>query len=167
MFDLEQESKRNPCHTDLIMVASLIDRAPNLGGLSRTCEIFGAGKLILNNKKVINDKDFINTSVTAHQWIDIEEVKIDDLKEYLEDMKSKKYQIVGIEQTSESCKLHEFKFPKKSVIVLGNEKEGIPVDLIQLLDICVEIPQTGLIRSLNVHVTGAIIVWEYVRQQII
>ena len=79
----------------------------------------------------------------------------------------KNYQIVGIEQTSESCKLHEFKFPKKSVIVLGNEKEGIPVDLIQLLDVCVEIPQTGLIRSLNVHVTGAIIVWEYVRQQIV
>ena len=38
------------------MVASLIDRAPNLGGLSRTCEIFGAGKLIVNNKKIINDK---------------------------------------------------------------------------------------------------------------
>merc|ERR1719330_40414 len=56
MFDLEQESKKNPSHTDLIMVASLIDRAPNLGGLSRTCEIFGAGKLIVNNKKIINDK---------------------------------------------------------------------------------------------------------------
>ena len=104
--------------------------------------------------------------MTAHQWIDIEEIKIENLKNYLETMKSQNYTIVGIEQTSESCKLYEFKFPKKSVILLGNEKEGIPVELIQLLDVCVEIPQTGLIRSLNVHVTGAIIVWEYVRQQI-
>ena len=103
--------------------------------------------------------------MTAHQWIDIEEIKIENLKNYLETMKSQNYTIVGIEQTSESCKLNEFKFPKKSVILLGNEKEGIPVELIQLLDVCVEIPQTGLIRSLNVHVTGAIIVWEYVRQQ--
>ena len=145
----------------------LIDRAPNLGGLSRTCEIFGASKLILDNKKIITDREFVNTSVTAHQWIDIEEVKIDDLKDYLEVMKSKEFTIIGIEQTSESSKLNEFKFPRKSVIVLGNEKEGIPVDIIQLLDVCVEIPQTGLIRSLNVHVTGAIVIWEYVRQQIV
>ena len=69
MFDLEQESKKNPCHTDLIMVASLIDRAPNLGGLSRTCEIFGAGKLILNNKKIINDKGgLISEGIFYREW---------------------------------------------------------------------------------------------------
>ena len=71
-----------------------------------------------------------------------------------------------IEQTSESQSLQEFQFPKKSVIVLGNEKEGLPVEYIQLLDGCVEIPQSGLIRSLNVHVTGAIVIWEYVRQNL-
>ena len=47
-----------------------------------------------------------------------------------------------------------------------NEKEGIPVELIQHLDVCVEVPQEGVIRSMNVHVTGAIFIWEYVRQQI-
>ncbi len=45
-----------------------------------------------------------------------------------------------------------------------NEKEGIPVELIQLLDVCVEIPQRGIIRSLNVHVSGALLIWEYTRQ---
>ena len=84
----------------------------------------------------------------------------------MEDAKSKGYKIIGIEQTSESIKLNEFQFPEKSVIFLGNEKEGIPVELIQLLDCCVEIPQHGIIRSLNVHVTGAIIIWEYVKQHL-
>jgi tRNA G18 (ribose-2'-O)-methylase SpoU len=51
------------------------------------------------------------------------------------------------------------------VLVLGREKEGIPVNLIQVLDACMEIPQLGVIRSLNVHVSGAIAVWEYTRQQ--
>ena len=166
MFDLEQESKKESAFPDLIVVASLIDRAPNLGGLSRTCEIFGAGKLILNNKKILEDKEFLNTSVTAHQWIPIEEVKVENLVEYLIEMKSKDYQVIGIEQTSESQGLQEFKFPRKSVILLGNEKEGLPVEFIQLLDGCVEIPQSGLIRSLNVHVTGAIVIWEYVRQNL-
>ena len=51
-------------------------------------------------------------------------------------------------------------------IVFRNEREGIPVELIQLLDVCVEIPQQGLIRSLNVHVSGALLIWEYTRQQL-
>jgi tRNA G18 (ribose-2'-O)-methylase SpoU len=51
------------------------------------------------------------------------------------------------------------------VLVLGREKEGIPVNLIQVLDAFLEIPQLGVIRSLNVHVSGAIAVWEYTRQQ--
>ena len=36
-----------------------------------------------------------------------------------------------------------------------------------LRDACVEIPQLGIIRSLNVHVSGALMVWEYTRQQIL
>lgn len=48
-----------------------------------------------------------------------------------------------------------------------NEKEGIPVQLINQLDVCVEIPQQGVIRSLNVHVSGALLIWEYRRQQLV
>ena len=76
MFDLEQESKKNPSHTDLIMVASLIDRAPNLGGLSRTCEIFGAGKLIVNNKKIINDKGGLISEGIFYREYDKREISI-------------------------------------------------------------------------------------------
>ena len=46
----------------------------------------------------------------------------------------------------------------------SNEREGIPVPIIHLLDSCVEIPQYGMVRSLNAHVSGALLVWEYVRQ---
>ena len=40
------------------------------------------------------------------------------------------------------------------------------MELIHLLDECVEIPQFGVIRSLNVHVSGAIVVWEYTKQHL-
>lgn len=33
-----------------------------------------------------------------------------------------------------------------------------------MLDGCVEIPQYGIVRSLNVHVSGAICIWEYTKQ---
>jgi tRNA G18 (ribose-2'-O)-methylase SpoU len=51
------------------------------------------------------------------------------------------------------------------VLVLGLEKEGIPVNLIQVFDACMEIAQLGVIRFLSVHYSGAIAVWEYTRQQ--
>lgn len=35
-----------------------------------------------------------------------------------------------------------------------------------MLDVCVEIPQQGVIRSLNVHVSAALLIWEYTRQQL-
>jgi tRNA guanosine-2'-O-methyltransferase len=48
--------------------------------------------------------------------------------------------------------------------IFRNEKEGIPAELLPYLDVCVEIPQMGVIRSLNVHVTGALFVWQYFQQ---
>ena len=59
----------------LIVVASLIDRLPNLGGLSRTCEVFGVSEYVIGNLRYIEDKQFQNLSVTAEQWIPISEVR--------------------------------------------------------------------------------------------
>ena len=58
-------------------------------------------------------------------------------------------------------------FPDQpTILLLGREKEGIPVELLQAVDQCVEIPQLGIIRSLNVHVSGAIAIWEVTKQRI-
>ena len=37
------------------------------------------------------------------------------------------------------------------------------MEVLEVLDATIEIPQLGLLRSLNVHVSGAICVYEYVR----
>ena len=52
-------------------------------------------------------------------------------------------------------------------LICRNEREGIPVELIHLLNDCIEIPQIGIIRSLNVHVCGALIIWEYTKQHLL
>lgn len=63
-----------------------------------------------------------------------------------------------------SVSLPEYAFPQQTVLVLGAEKEGIPPEILDMLDAQVEIPQLGLVRSLNVHVSGAIAAYEYRRQ---
>lgn len=42
----------------LVVVASLIDKVPNLAGLARTAEVLGAGTLVLSDLRVANDSLF-------------------------------------------------------------------------------------------------------------
>ncbi|XP_077438327.1 tRNA (guanosine(18)-2'-O)-methyltransferase TARBP1 isoform X2 [Vanacampus margaritifer] len=154
-------------HGALLVVASLIDKPTNLGGLCRTCEIFGASALVLDNLRHITDKHFQSLSVSSELWLPLLEVKPLELAEFLQVKKSKGYCIVGVEQTANSQSLQDYQFPERTLLLLGNEREGIPANLLQLLDVCVEIPQRGVIRSLNVHVSAALLIWEYTRQRLI
>uniref|UniRef100_A0A7M4FGM8 TAR (HIV-1) RNA binding protein 1 n=1 Tax=Crocodylus porosus TaxID=8502 RepID=A0A7M4FGM8_CROPO len=163
----DRAAKLGKSNSRLIVVASLIDKPTNLGGLCRTSEIFGASALVVGSLRYIHDKQFQQLSVSAEQWLPLLEVKPSQLVDYLQQKKLEGYTIIGVEQTAKSSDLTEYCFPEKSLLLLGNEHEGIPVNLIQLLDVCVEIPQQGIIRSLNVHVSGALLIWEYTRQQMI
>ena len=91
-----------------------------------------------------------------------------DIPSLLKQLRSNGYQIVGLEQTSDSRTLGNYEieneeFTEKTAILLGAEKTGIPVKLLSELDYSYEIPQAGLTRSLNVHVSAAVFIWEYVR----
>ncbi|XP_006650942.1 uncharacterized protein LOC102703022 isoform X1 [Oryza brachyantha] len=171
LLDLVLESRNHAVETikqsqqQLIVVASLLDRIPNLAGLTRTCEIFKTAGLAVADKSIIEDKQFRLISVTAEKWLPMMEVPVNSVKVFLEKKRQEGYSVIGLEQTANSKPLDQFSFPSKTVLVLGREKEGIPVDIIHALDACVEIPQLGIVRSLNVHVSGAIAVWEYTRQQ--
>ncbi|CAB3238753.1 unnamed protein product [Arctia plantaginis] len=160
--------KKTETKGDLILVASLIDKLPNLGGMARTSEVFGVKTYVVGSLRHLQDKQFQGLSVSAERWVNVEEVRPGRaLKEYLMLKKSEGYIVVAAEQTSTSSKLQNFKFPKKTILLLGHEKEGVPCDLLPIMDHCVEIPQQGYVRSLNVHVTAAIFVWEYVRQNVL
>ena len=153
---------------DLIVFASLVDKGSNLGGLARTAEIFGVKTITLNNMEVLNNRDFKSLSMTSEKWLNFEEVPYNTKSTvgYFKSKKREGYTIVGVEQASNSVSLEQFQFPEKSVLVLGRERDGIPVELLSHLDICVEIPQLGLVRSLNVHVSASIIIWEYSKQHL-
>ncbi|EGC34723.1 hypothetical protein DICPUDRAFT_153035 [Dictyostelium purpureum] len=167
--DLEYESRSEimtKSRQSVILVASFVDKIPNLAGLVRTSEIFNIECLVVSDMKILNDTAFQQITVTAEKWLPMEEVPEESLKQYLLGKKSQGYSLLGIEQTSSSVQLNKFDFPEKSVLVLGKEKEGIPTEFINLLDKCIEIPQLGVIRSLNVHVSGSILMWEYTKQKL-
>uniref|UniRef100_A0A3B4VRX7 tRNA (guanosine(18)-2'-O)-methyltransferase TARBP1 n=1 Tax=Seriola dumerili TaxID=41447 RepID=A0A3B4VRX7_SERDU len=162
----QRAARLGKLHGALMVVASLIDKPTNLGGLCRTCEIFGASALVLDSLRHVGDKHFQSLSVSSELWLPLLEVKPVELADFLQVKKSEGYCIVGVEQTANSQSLQDYQFPEKTLLLLGNEREGIPANLLQMLDVCVEIPQQGVIRSLNVHVSAALLIWEYTRQHL-
>ncbi|CAO3620518.1 unnamed protein product [Mucor fragilis] len=156
--------KKNRRSNDLIVVASLIDRLPNLAGLCRTCEIFNASQLVVPTLKIKEDIGFTSISVSSERWMPMVEVAEADVAAYLQSKKEEGYTLCGLEQTTTSATLGEYEFPEKCVLLLGKERQGVPADLLQMLDVTIEIPQYGITRSLNVHVSGAICIYEYTKQ---
>lgn len=65
-----------PRQAGLVVCASLVDKVPNLAGLTRTCEIFGAASLAMENLQVVTSSEFTSISVTAEGWLPLEEVRL-------------------------------------------------------------------------------------------
>ena len=74
------------------------------------------------------------------------------------------YHLVGLEQTTESTSLHAYAFPRRTALVIGNERLGLTEDLLELLHDVVEIPVWGLPYSYNVATATTMALYEYCRQ---
>ncbi|TKA65798.1 hypothetical protein B0A49_11615 [Cryomyces minteri] len=152
--------------TDLIIIASLIDNAYNLGGLSRVSEIFAAASLHVAKRSVVKSKDFTSVAVSSENHIPIHELPPTSLPSFLVQKKLEGYTAVGVEQTDRSVILGSDRcvLPKKCVLVMGSEKEGIPAWVLKDMDFCVEVRQSGVTRSMNVQTAAAVVMFEYDRQ---
>ena len=64
MMDENDENLKD--EQGLIVCCSLIDKPNNLGGITRTAEVFGATELIFDNLKVLNDKNYTSLAVTGN-----------------------------------------------------------------------------------------------------
>lgn len=78
--------------------------------------------------------------------------------------KEQGYSIVGLEQTSTSQSSYDFKWPHKTVLVVGHESNGISQEILNICDKTVEIPLYGLPFSLNVSHALAIALSSYCQQ---
>lgn len=82
----------------------------------------------------------------------------------LDGLRRQGYQLVGLEQTSGSERLFDFRFVRRTALVIGNERTGLTEDLLKQLDDVVEIPVWGLPFSYNVATATAMTLYEYCRQ---
>ncbi len=74
------------------------------------------------------------------------------------------YAIVGLEQTVGAASIFEFAFPRRTVLVVGNERTGVEDEVLRLLDHAVEIPVYGRPFAHNAATAVAMALYEYCRQ---
>ncbi len=68
--------------------------------------------------------------------------------------------MVGVELADDAVRLGDVPAARRrTVVVLGNESDGIPYEALPLLDTVVEIPMVGSGLSLNVAVAGSLVLY--------
>ena len=83
--------------------------------------------------------------------------------EACEYLKSLGYKIFAVEQVENSIKLDDFTPEEKSAYVFGNEVDGVDDAVLPYCEQAIEIPQEGTKHSLNVSVSGGIVMYHLFR----
>ncbi|MDJ0625804.1 MAG: TrmH family RNA methyltransferase [Candidatus Caenarcaniphilales bacterium] len=126
----------------------------NVGGIIRTANAF----LI---KEIVLDHGVYNKAATAGtaKWENIEITQ--DVFGYV---KEQGYKSVALEQHPRSVPIWDFEFPDNTAIFIGHEVHGMNDEMVEKCDYVIEIPQFGLVESLNVATATSIALYEYSRQ---
>jgi 23S rRNA (guanosine2251-2'-O)-methyltransferase len=75
----------------------------------------------------------------------------EDIHEILSTLHADGFELLALEQTTDSTPLHEFRTSKPRIaLLIGREVEGIDVELLKLVDETLEIPMSGQKESFNV-----------------
>jgi tRNA G18 (ribose-2'-O)-methylase SpoU len=157
----------------LIVCATLVQSAVNLGGLCRTSEAFRLEALVLSDLKISQDPAFKNLAASTHHWQPLQACIAAELPAWLRQQQQAGYTVVALAapmaqaslEQDEYLSLLQFKFPLHTLLLLGQELTGIPDAILSLANYRLSIPQFGLVESLNVQTAAAIAIYEYVRQQ--
>ncbi len=151
--------------TPLIIVLDNVRSMHNVGAIFRTADAFLIEKIILCGiTPQPPHREIHKAALGATESVDWSYYK--SVKEAVLDLKTLKYEVLGIEQTNDSVMMTDFEIDKnkKYALVLGNEVEGISDEIISNCDAFLEIPQLGTKHSLNVSVCGGIVMWEFFKK---
>jgi tRNA G18 (ribose-2'-O)-methylase SpoU len=156
---------------EIIVIAHNIRSTHNVGAIFRTAEGFGIKKIILSGYTPypripgdtrlphIADKltaQIHKTALNAESLVPFEYQEEPDLHS----LHKAGYHIAALEQSPRSTALPHYQAPKKLVLVLGEEVNGVPTALLEQCQTILEIPMKGKKESFNVSVAAGIALYQ-------
>ncbi|PQJ80183.1 RNA methyltransferase [Polaribacter porphyrae] len=147
--------------TPIIVVLDNIRSLNNIGSVFRTSDAFLIEKIYLCGISATPpNKDIHKTALGATESVEWEYAE--DTLTLVEKLKTENVKVLAIEQAENSTKLDIF-YPEKNTkyaIVMGNEVKGVQQEVVNVSDLCIEIPQLGTKHSLNISVTTGVVIWD-------
>jgi tRNA (guanosine-2'-O-)-methyltransferase len=137
----------------------------NVAAVLRSCDAVGAMSVhITQNPETAPHKKFSRrSSGSAAKWIDITEHEtIDDCYRLL---REEGYAIMATGGGPTAVPMTKVDLTAPVAIVLGNEMRGLSESAMTGADQIVTIPMVGMIRSLNISVACAVLLYEAYRQR--
>jgi RNA methyltransferase, TrmH family len=137
----------------LIVACDRISDPGNLGTILRTCDWFGVSAVLLSEECVslYNEKVIRSTVGSIFHLKVFEDM---DFNTVLPNLKKEGFRVIATALNGKALKT--FSLPEKIVLLLGNEAQGVNIQLIQQADAVVSIPRYGQAESLNVAIACGI-----------
>ncbi|HCY86571.1 MAG TPA: hypothetical protein DHV36_15665, partial [Desulfobacteraceae bacterium] len=101
----------------------------NIGSIYRTCEAAGVRHVILGNCPGKESQKVRKTAMGTQERI--WEEKTCDLAQTLADKKVLGFRIIALETLSDAVPCHDYHWPEKAVLLVGNEEYGISPHVLQ------------------------------------
>ena len=148
---------------DLRVVLEGVTNAHNASAVMCTCD--AAGVLFLDligpNPELLRPNKAISTR--ADKWLEIGVSPTPAA--CFEPLKRAGYEIVATHLVRDAVPYAEVDFARPTALVFGSEAEGISEECQAFADRNVRIPMFGMVQSLNLSVSVAVILYEALRQR--
>tara|TARA_Y100001970_G_C14161237_1_gene818642 strand:+ start:334 stop:804 length:471 start_codon:yes stop_codon:yes gene_type:complete len=139
----------------LYLILPNIRSCHNVGAMFRNADAFGVKKIYLVGWTPAPPKPQIDkVALGAETWIPWEQRK--SLKRLITTLKKKGVCVAALEQSNKSVSVNLSKIAGPTALILGNEVNGVPSEILDLCDVVYDIPMCGKKESLNVSVAAGI-----------
>jgi tRNA (guanosine-2'-O-)-methyltransferase len=137
--------------------------AHNASAVIRTCDAAGILHLdlISPNPELLRFNEAITTR--ADKWLEIG--VHGTAAECFAPLKEAGFMVVATHLEAEAVPYTDIDYTKPLALVFGSEAEGISAESLAFADTIVRIPMLGMVQSLNLSVSVAVILYEALRQR--
>jgi tRNA G18 (ribose-2'-O)-methylase SpoU len=146
----------------VVVVLDNVRSLNNVGAFFRTCDAFAVERLVLCGiTGTPPDREIHKTALGAEltvPWAYFQ--KTEDAVSLL---REEGRTVLAVEQVEGAVMLDRFSpdGTGRYALVFGNEVEGVAQGAIEMCDGAIEIPQAGAKHSLNVAVSGGVVLWPF------
>ncbi|MBP2837847.1 tRNA/rRNA methyltransferase [Dickeya parazeae] len=152
---------REAGETDCVLALEDVGNPHNLGGIMRSCAHFGVKGVLVNDASQLESGAAVRTAEGGAEHV--KAISAEGLVDALAQFRAAGYTIVTT-SSHKGTTLSQVSLPAKTVIVLGQEGDGLSDSAWQQGDVKVSIDGTGNVESLNISVATGILLAEWWRQ---